>query len=269
MNKKIIFKISLIAVFSAMTFGLTFISIPLPTGAKVHLGNFACTLAALLCGGLTGGLSGALGMGLNDLAQGYSWSTTLRTFIVKFIFGFTVGILFQVFVKKQKLSKALMYVVAGLFDGLFVVFLVLFINGQLNIVIGDANKGLTVSILCPILLGIIGVLLTIAAIFSNKLKGVSSVVLTVSAIGVLINTIMEFLLRWLFKGIEAGATSASFNASLVDSITKLPANFITGIATVVITVIIYLPLYKALVSTGYSKYIISYDNADENKKIED
>ena len=247
MNKKIIFKISLIAVFSAMTFGLTFISVPLPTGAKVHLGNFACTLAALLCGGLTGGLSGALGMGLNDLAQGYSWSTVIRTFIVKFVFGFIVGILFQVFVKKRKLSKALMYVVAGSFDALFVLFLVLFINGNLNIVIGEANKGLSVSILCPILLGVIGLLLTISCIFINKLKGVSSVVLTVSSIGVLINTIMEFLLRWLFKGLEAGATQASFNASLVDSITKLPANFITGIATVIVTVIIYLPLYKALV----------------------
>ena len=269
MNKKIVFKLCLIAVFSAMTFGLTFISVPLPTGAKIHLGNFACTLAALLCGGLTGGLSGALGMGLNDLALGYTWSTILRTFIVKFVFGFTVGILFQIFVKKQKFSKALMYVIAGLFDALFVLFLVLFINGKLNIVIGDASKGLTVSILCPILLGIIGLLLTICCIFINKLKEILSVVLTVSSIGVLINTIMEFLLRWLFKGIENGATLASFNASLVDSIVKLPANFITGIATVIMTVLIYIPSYKAILGAGYSKYIISYDINDDLEKLED
>lgn len=263
-NKQIIFKISLMAVFSALSFALTYVSIPLPTGAKVHLGNFVCTLAALLCGGIVGGASGAIGMGLNDIISGYGWSTIVRTIIVKFLFGFVVGFLFQLLVKKEKGTKALMISLSAIFDILFVVFLILSITGTLTLNIGDATKEFTVSVLCPILLGIIGLLLTVATFLLNKLKGVNRVVLAVSSIGVLVNIVFEFILRWLLKGIELGGGVAGFNTSLVDSITKLPSNFITGIATVIITLLVYLPLYKALTTTGFSKYII---NSEDEKEL--
>ena len=86
-NHKLILNIVLIAVMSALTFTLTFISIPFGT-SKVHLGNFACLLASLIFGPWIGGISGSLGMGLNDILLGYPPQTFIRTIIAKFIMGF-------------------------------------------------------------------------------------------------------------------------------------------------------------------------------------
>ena len=65
-SKKVLYNMVIIALFTALTFVGTYVQIPLGT-SKVHLGNFVCILAGLLCGGLVGGISGSLGMGLNDL----------------------------------------------------------------------------------------------------------------------------------------------------------------------------------------------------------
>ena len=96
-SKKIIHYMVLIALFSALSYLGTFIAIPVGI-SKVHLGNFICILAGLLCGGLVGGCSGAIGMGLNDLTSSYGPDTIIRTVIVKFIVGFLAGFLFRLFI---------------------------------------------------------------------------------------------------------------------------------------------------------------------------
>ena len=86
--------------------------IPLGT-SKVHLGNFVCILAGLLCGGLVGGISGSLGMGLNDLLSGYGPDTYIRSFIVKFLLGFIAGALFRYLIKKEKKITYRFYFISG------------------------------------------------------------------------------------------------------------------------------------------------------------
>src|SRR5574344_258773 len=102
--------------------------ISLPTGAKIHLGNFVCIMASLLCGGLVGGITGSLGMGLNDIASGYAWTTTLRTFILKFIMGLVIGLIFTYIFKKKKKQTIPLFILSGVFALVFVITLVVFIN---------------------------------------------------------------------------------------------------------------------------------------------
>ena len=93
-DRKLLSQIIYTAIFIALCFAGTFVSIPLGT-SKVHLGNFFCILAGLLCGPFIGGVAGSLGMGFNDIALGYGWNTYLRTFIMKFLMGFLAGYIFR------------------------------------------------------------------------------------------------------------------------------------------------------------------------------
>lgn len=281
-RKDLLLKITLTAIFSAVVFGLTFVNVPLPTGAKVHLGNFACVLAGLLLGPIVGGVSGSLGMGLNDIASGYSWDTFLRTFIVKFLLGFVVGLLFKILIKKDKATRITLYSLTGVFFIGFVGSLILYIVSPEYVSKGEVvpfTKGITVSlfgvekvaslsILVPIFLGVFFLILAglifFLAILVKKNKERERVYLavsTVTAISVIVNTLGEFFLRWLFKGIAL----SSSEAALVDSITKLPSNLITGVVTILFVTIIYLPVYLALHYAGFDKYIIH----PELKEIED
>lgn len=280
-RKELLLKIVLTAVFSALVFALTYVSIPLPTGAKVHLGNFACVLAGLLLGGLVGGISGSLGMGFNDIAQGYGWDTILRTFIVKFILGYSVGLLFRVLISKDKKSKILLGSLAGIFLVGFVVSTIAYINGDayynkkkelvstsrgFTINIFGTTKIVELSILVPIFLGITALIIGAIVIFfifkkniDERKKSVYEAVATVTAISVIINTAGEFVLRWFLSGIAL----ASFDASFANSIAKLPANLITGVATIIFVTIIYLPVYLALHHAGFDDVIIHSIENDE------
>lgn len=61
-NKILLTRITIIAVFTALCFSMTFIQIKISTGDMIHLGNFVMVLATLLLGGISGGLVGSLGM---------------------------------------------------------------------------------------------------------------------------------------------------------------------------------------------------------------
>ncbi len=301
-NKKLIYKMVLCALFSALTFALTFVSVPLPTGAKVHLGNFACVLAGLLCGGVIGGISGSLGMGLNDIAQGYVWTTTLRTFITKFLLGFIVGILFKLLIKRDKTTKITLYALTGLFLAICIFTIVLYANGNpiysyineknktvktlvfdpaYNLVsaskgymvsIGNSKKLFEISILVPIFMGILSALLigvTIWVIYIN-LKGkdlskrrIYTVVATVTAISVLVNTIFEFWVRIILVSITSG-----FSTAMADAIIKIPSNLTTGVVTLVCVTVVYLPIYLALKNSGFDKYLINNEIEEEKSNEE-
>jgi uncharacterized membrane protein len=66
-NKKLLTKISIIAILTALCFAGTFVQIRMPSGDMIHLGNFVMIIAALLLGGLEGGFVGSFGMGLYDV----------------------------------------------------------------------------------------------------------------------------------------------------------------------------------------------------------
>ena len=83
-DRKLLSQIIYTAIFIALCFAGTFVSIPLGT-SKVHLGNFFCILAGLLCGPFIGGVAGSLVMGFNEIALGYGWNTYLRTCIMIFL----------------------------------------------------------------------------------------------------------------------------------------------------------------------------------------
>lgn len=236
------------AVLTALCFAATYISIPLPTGAKVHLGNLVCVLAGLLCGGVVGGVTGSLGMGINDIAQGYGWSTITRTFIIKFLMGFIVGYLFRLLVKKEKASKYCLLPLTALFLGLTIWSSIVYSigSGMISITIGSSSKEVAFSVLIPIFTGCIFFICLVACCFLNKITIKQRAVLDATILATIVNIIGEFFIRWLLTGIE----QSDYRVSLVSSISKLPASMITGTITIVFAVLIYLPIYKALSHSG-------------------
>ncbi|UKI50307.1 MAG: ECF transporter S component [Clostridium sp.] len=78
------------------------IQIPLPSGGMIHLGNFFCILAALLCGGLIGGIAGGVGCGLYDLIIYSSVRGFFYLFGTKIYYGLFVGFLFRFIINKDK-----------------------------------------------------------------------------------------------------------------------------------------------------------------------
>ncbi len=228
-ERQLLIKIIYAAIFIALCFGGTFISIPLGT-SKIHLGNLFCVLAGLLCGPLIGGLAGSLGMGFCDLALGYGWNTYLRTFIVKFLFGFIVGLLFRICLKKKWNGTVLLGIVTGLSFLLFGWIL----YGYLT---NGSGYSLTALVGSSIFTGII----LISMIASFWLPYSSKCLLFALVCGLLVNVGGEFFLRILFS-ICLGAT---FDAALITSISKLPAALFTSIVTIILASAFFYPVYFA------------------------
>ena len=72
MKENKIFKAVLAAVFCALVFTMTFISIPTPSVGNINLGDCMVILTACLIGGWYGVFAAAFGSALCDLANGYA-----------------------------------------------------------------------------------------------------------------------------------------------------------------------------------------------------
>ena len=72
MKENKIFKAVFAAVFCALVFTMTFISIPAPSVGNINLGDCMVILSACLIGGWYGVFAGAVGSALCDLANGYA-----------------------------------------------------------------------------------------------------------------------------------------------------------------------------------------------------
>ncbi len=104
-SKEKLLDITFIALFAALCYiALTVFFFPVGP-MFVHFGNLIVVLAALLIGGWQGGLSGSIGMGLYDILNGHADSSP-KTFILKFLIGLTVGLIFTVLNRTLK-SKTL------------------------------------------------------------------------------------------------------------------------------------------------------------------
>ena len=228
-NRTTLLKIIYVAIFTALCFVGTMIMIPVGT-SKVHLGNFFCILAGLLCGGVVGGLAGSLGMGLNDIVFGYSYTTYLRTFVLKFLMGFIFGSLFRLLIKKKINGKVLIWISVGLMIGLFSYILSMYFQPE-------SKYSLTLVILTGVLLALI----LFVAIFSFRFDRSMSCLSFALLVALAVNVIGEFYLRILISL----SLDMTYEAALISSIGKLPGALLTSIVTIVFILPLYYPLYTA------------------------
>ena len=261
-SRKVLNKITVIALFTALTFAGVFIQIKMPTGDMVHLGNFVMIIAALLLGGLEGGAVGSLGMGLYDLIYYTSKpSTIIRTFILKFLVGFLVGYLFRLILKKQLNTKYLLIGATSFFVLLFGISLGLFIAGDFTD-FGFSNglssnfanflgsgKTVKISLYIPIFSIVFTIGTVLAIVFERKLSIRSKAALFAILSAVLINIVGEFILRWLLEGtfnVLVSDLDDGFTVSLATATSKIPGSLITGFLSVFLAVLIYEPIYKGV-----------------------
>ena len=239
-SKKVLYNMVIIALFTALTFVGTYVQIPLGT-SKVHLGNFVCILAGLLCGGLVGGISGSLVMGLNDLLSGYGPDTYIRSFIVKFLLGFIAGALFRYLIKKEKKITYRFYFISGAFLITFITLLVLYLTKG-EVIQMDAKRKFTISILLLSLLAVMSVFFFVIQLFFKKINLVQRYVLYVASMASIANITLEFLIKIPFK---VWMASLTWEGATIYAVSSLPSSLITCIVTTLFVTFIYIPLYTA------------------------
>ena len=239
-SKKVLYNMVIIALFTALTFVGTYVQIPLGT-SKVHLGNFVCILAGLLCGGLVGGISGSLGMGLNDLLSGYGPDTYIRSFIVKFLLGFIACALFRYLIKKEKKITYRFYFISGAFLITFITLLVLYLTKG-EVIQMDAKRKFTISILLLSLLAVMSVFFFVIQLFVKKINLVQRYVLYVASMASIANITLEFLIKIPFK---VWMASLTWQGATIYAVSSLPSSLITCIVTTLFVTFIYIPLYTA------------------------
>mgnify|MGYP004457221493 FL=1 len=234
-DRKLLSQIIYTAIFIALCFAGTFVSIPLGT-SKVHLGNFFCVLAGLLCGPFIGGVAGSLGMGFNDIALGYGWNTYLRTFIMKFFMGFLAGYIFRLCLKKKANGSLLLGISTGLSLALFGFMLYMYF-------VPDSGY----SLLAVIAISILSLMMLGGFIASFWLTSSSQCLLFAMIVSLAINVTGEFFLRILFNVV----TGVQFDAALVISIVKLPAALFTSLVTIILVVAFFYPIYFSTRKLNY------------------
>lgn len=100
----------------------------------IHFGNLVVVTAALLIGGWQGGLAGSIGMGLFDLLNGYAASFP-ATFILKFLIGFTTGLVYKQLSKRERYPKILLFIAGLMSLSLAVVINLIFDRGIISAVL--------------------------------------------------------------------------------------------------------------------------------------
>ena len=281
-NQIILKKLIIIAMFTALCCAATFIQFRMPSGDMVHLGNFVMIMAALLLGGIEGGIVGSFGMGLYDLIFYIEKpSTIIRTFILKFLIGLIVGVVFRLILKKKLNTNILLISAGSFFLLLFGLSLGLFLSGNMNQFSFDnglssivsyflgSGKDVKISLYIPIFSFVFLLGMILAIIFNKKLSNRSKAALFAITIAILVNILGEFLLRWTLEGIFNTYVSQlenGFSVSLVTATSKIPGSLITGFVSVFIAVLIYEPVYRGVKNVNVFK-----DNTDEivDDNIED
>ena len=149
------------AVLTALTAVLTLIiRIPTPTGGNINLGDVVIFISSFLLGGFRGGLVGGIGSATADLLGGSS-NFVIATLIIKFLEGFIVGQLFNLFKKQNTIA-----IILSASTGAFIMVLGYFIFEYFFFGIGTA-----ISVVLPnIMQGIVCVILVVIlqSIFIKK-----------------------------------------------------------------------------------------------------
>ncbi len=218
-----------IALFTALSFGATYIAIPFGV-SKIHLGNFVCLLASLLLGPWIGGISGGLGMMLNDIACNYDWTTFVRTFVLKFLMGVVAGGLFRFCLKHHRKGTIELGVATLCVAGCFAFTLEEYLREA-----SALRLATMISFAC--LLG----LFISAFIASFWLKPWVKVALFSLTIALLVNVVGEFFLRIPLNMVKG----FSLEQAVTVSFAKLPAALFTSVISIAFVAFAFYPVYLA------------------------
>ena len=201
-KQKNILNITFISLFAALSY-IALMLFFFPVGIMyVHFGNLIVVLAALLIGGWQGGLAGSIGMGLYDIFNGHADSSP-KTFLLKFLIGLTVGIIFT-FLNNRKKYPSLWLLISGLISLVISIFLIVF--GNKNNFKGD------ISILAPIFI-VIGILCIIFSLLKNKFSQKTASAIVGASCGMLVNIVGETLWKTFQFWIAGSSFTAAFTGA--------------------------------------------------------
>ena len=92
-SKFSVYTLSAIGVMTAVSFISNFISIPIGTLTRIHMGNVFCSLSGILLGPFYGGLAGGLGAFFYDFTNPLYVAEAPITLFNKFFIGFLAGLI--------------------------------------------------------------------------------------------------------------------------------------------------------------------------------
>ncbi len=212
-SKQKIINITMIALFAALCYiALAVLFIPF-ANMYIHFGNLIVVLAALLIGGWQGGLAGSIGMGFFDILGGHADSAP-KTFILKFLIGLTVGVIYKIF-KSRKKYPATALTVSGILS-------LMLSSGILtyNIIKGFATGTTTLFIIFLCL----GLLCIVFALLKNKFSHKTAAAIVAASCGMLVNLIGETLWKTVAYALLGSNIKAAFlTAALGQSSTLINA----------------------------------------------
>ena len=94
-ENKMIYRVTLTAVFAALVFVSSMISVPIPVAigdvTRIHLGNIFCLLSGFVLGPVGGGLAAGLGSALYDMTNPAYIASAPFTFVFKFLLAAVCG----------------------------------------------------------------------------------------------------------------------------------------------------------------------------------
>lgn len=112
MNSKQIRKLVFSAMFCALVFAATWISVPSPLGGNVNLGDGFLLLGAWILGGPWSMVACALGAALTDLLSAYALYAP-ATFVIKVLMGAVAWLLFRLCSKIPLVARCLLAGIAA------------------------------------------------------------------------------------------------------------------------------------------------------------
>lgn len=245
-NQRIIIKIALIGVLSALCYIAVMFSIPIPSPMgkpMIHFGNLIVIIAALLFGGSIGGISGAIGMGLYDTIAGYDiWSIT-RTIILKLLMGLIVGIIYNKLIKKENSKNNYILILLGslLLAGGITLMVIAIAKGGLLEINNIGEK--TIEWPSYVFSIINGLFLLFVGIFANKMPSNLKVVSIATSIAIVVNILGEFIYKVL-KQMTLGGSNFSYSVGI--GLLSIPATLINGAITLAIVLLIFIPIESAV-----------------------
>ena len=106
-ESKWIYRVTLTAVFAALVFVSSMISVPIPVAigdvTRIHLGNIFCLLSGFVLGPVGGGLAAGLGSALYDMTNPAYIASAPFTFAFKFMLAAVCGCRFRLLLSNFRL----------------------------------------------------------------------------------------------------------------------------------------------------------------------
>jgi uncharacterized membrane protein len=161
-EKNKIKQLVLCALFSALTFSVTYFipPIPLPFG-YANLGDTVVILSSLIVGGIWGAVAGGLGPALADLFLGYGIYAP-ATFIIKSLMAFVAYLIFKKAKSVQSKGRYTAFVLLGciiaeliMAAGYFIFELALYSTGAFASLPGNLLQGVVNAIVSVIIISVL------------------------------------------------------------------------------------------------------------------